>query len=225
MDFEGLTNGVPAWYRVYCDDGVTWTASGHAVSVTPAYQSQPNFHSPDVAATIRYRLELGLANELALGNLSHEANAIPVLSAPPLVDTVRFPVVTVNLESRSSMERGIGEQVIEDYFARAEDVWNSFEGWLDQSTVRITGWTLNPDDRIRLRDAIQRLLMLNLPVFDAAGFFRIDITQHDTADFESFNAPMYQCVMDFTCIHPALVREQTPPIRHIEVYPYAQADE
>ena len=217
LDVDGLINGTTYHYLHYCLHDDVWRPSGHVHTVTPAYRDQPYFHLPDVAATVRQRLDLGLRAELALQRLSHPAGAIPVLTAPPQIETARLPIVTVMLEQRVSEVRGVGELILPDRFEEA--LWTTHEGWLDRSTIQIIGWSLNPDDRARLRNAIQRVLMLNLPVFDNAGFTQIDLQESDDADFESFNAPVYQSVFTLSCLHPAIVIDRVPPINHIESYP------
>ena len=222
FDFSGLTNGVAAFYRVYVREAGVWGASGDPVSVVPAYVAEPLYSSPDLASLLRTRLFDGLRAEVAAGRLDHPGNEIPVLSANPLLESVRMPIVTVILTTRRAEVRGIGEQIIPDAFDG--DFWSVFEGWLDRSTVEITVWALNHDDRLRLRDAVQRVLMLNLPVLDAAGFLLPDLSETEGSDFESFAAPIYHSVFTISCLHAALVRSQVPPIRSVEVQPnvYAQ---
>ena len=215
FDFAGLTNGVAAFYRVYVREAGVWGASGDPVSVVPAYVAEPLYSSPDLASLLRTRLFDGLRAEVASGRLDHESGAVPVLSANPLLESVRLPVVTAILTTRRAEVRGVGEQVIPDAFEN--DFWSVFEGWLDRSTVEITVWALNHDDRLRLRDAVQRVLMLNLPVLDAAGFLLPDLSESEGSDFESFAAPIYHSVFTLSCLHAALVRAQVPPIRSLEV--------
>lgn len=217
LDVGGLSNGTPYYYLHYCLHDDEWLPSGSVHSVTPAYRDQPYFQSPDVAATVRQRLDLGLRAELALQRIGHPAGVIPVLTAPPQIETARLPIVTVMLEQRVSEVRGVGELILPDRFEDA--LWTCHEGWLDRSTVQIIAWALNPDDRARLRNAIQRVLMLNLPIFDDAGLAQIDLAESEDADFESFNAPVYQSVFTFSCLHPAIVIDRVPPINHVESYP------
>lgn len=217
LDVGDLVNGTTYFYQHFClVDGV-WRVSGDPRGVIPAYRDQPLFHSPDVAATVRQRLDLGLRAELALHRLSHPSGAIPVLRAPPQIETTKPPVVAVMLERRAAEVRGIGELILPDKFE--DELWTCHEGWLDRSTVQIVAWALNPDDRNRLRDAIQRVLMLNLPVWDAFGFTQVDTPESEDFDFESYNAPLYQSVFSFTCLHPAVVIDRVTPIHHIESYP------
>lgn len=214
LDYTGLANGVPVWYAHYERIDGAWALSGDPETATPAYLAEPLYTAPDLAELVRERLGLGLRAEVAAGRLRHEAGAVPVLSAHPLLESVRLPVVTVILQDRGSAVRGIGETIIPDVFA--DDYWSAFEGWLDRSSVQIGVWSLNHEDRLRLRDAVQRILTLNLPIFDAAGFLTPDLSETDRSDFESFNAPIYQSVFTLTCLHAALVRAAVPPILYTE---------
>jgi hypothetical protein len=217
VDTDNLINGTTYYYLCFCRFEDTWAASGGFHTVVPHYEDQPDFHSPDPAAFVRLRLDLGLAGELALGRISHSKGRVPVLSAPPQIDQVPLPLVTVMLESRGSEVRAVGEEIIPDIFDAGDDLWSEHEGWLDRSRLQIIVWSLNPDERKALRDAVQRVLMLNLPLFDHANFTQIDLNESEQADFQSFNAPVYQAVFDFSCLHPSIVRGRVLPIRHTEV--------
>ena len=222
FDFHGLVNDEPHWYQHFVQFGdEPWEPSGDPVSVTPAYLAEPLFASPDFAGLVRERLALGLAEEIKAGRLRHDSGAIPVLTAHPLIEQVKLPVVTVMLVDRRAEVRGIGEDVLPDQFDG--EFWSVFSGWLDRSVLQIAVWALNHADRLRLRDAVQRILMLNLPVLDAAGYLTPDVSEADSTDFESFSAPVFQTVFTLSCLHAALVRAKAIPLRIIEVYPNAEA--
>lgn len=215
VDFSGLTNGQSYWYRLYTLADGNWSVDGDDASLTPAYNAEPLYSAPNVADFVRERMDLGLQGELAAGRLTHENGRIPVLSANPRVESIKLPAVTVILEMRQAAERAVGETVIPDIFD--EDLWSECEGWLDRSSVQIAVWALNYEDRLRLRDSVQRVLMLNLPIFDAAGYNLIEVSESDSFDAESFGAPVYQSLFTFSCLHQALVRTQIPPITQVEV--------
>jgi hypothetical protein len=216
VDYSDLANGTEYWYRHYCRVGGDWAASGDPIAVTPAYSAEPLYGAPDVASFVRERVDLGLQAELAAGRLTHEKGRIPVLFINPRVESVTLPVVTVILETRRPEVRGIGEMVIGPAFD-SEGFWEDTEGWRDRSVVQVVVWALNHEDRIRLRDSVQRVLMLNLPIFDSAGYDLIEIQESDQADFEMFGAPVYQSIFVFSCQHDALVRTIIPPISDVEV--------
>ncbi len=223
VDYADLDNGTAYHYRLYCLVDGEWVVSGDDHIVTPAYVAEPLYSAPDVASLVRERMQLGLNAELLAGRLSHELGHIPVLAVNPSVESVRLPVVTVILELRKADVRGIGEMLIPPEFDGTN--WDVTEGWLDRSSVQVAVWALNHEDRLRLRDAVQRVLMLNLPVFDAAGLIEIDITETESSDFESFSAPVYQSVFDFSCLHTALVATQVPPITQVEITTDATVNE
>lgn len=219
LDFVGLVDGVPAWYALYVQVDGEWSLSGEPVAVTPQYRAEPLHTAPDLADLLRTRLTSGLQAEVLAGRLSHDAGAIPVLSANPLMESIRLPVVTVILATRRAEVRGIGETVAPD--AWDGDFWSVFEGWLDRSTVEIVVWAFNHDDRVRLRDAVQRVLMLNLPILDAAGFLLPDLSESDLSDFETYSAPVYRSAFTLSCLHASLVRALATPIRSVEVQSHA----
>lgn len=215
IDYTDLVNGAVYHYRHYCLVDGGWAASGDDRVVTPAYAPGPLHSAPDVASLVRERVDLGLDGELLTGRLSHKQGHIPVLAANPSLESVNWPLVTVILALRKAEVRGIGETLVPCEFDGEQ--WTVTEGWMDRSNVQVAVWARNHEDRLRLRDALQRVLMLNLPVFDAAGLLEIDISEHEDFDFETYDAPVYQSVFDFSCLHAALVAHQVPPITDVEI--------
>jgi len=220
VDYQSIPNGTPIWYRFDTFENGAWVP-GTPVSVTPAYVDDPAYSSPDLTALVQERLDLGLQSELAAGRLRHGKGRIPVLSASPQLEQVTLPVVTAILVDRRSDARGIGETIIPDAFDGS--YWSAFEGWLDRSTVQIIAWSLNHEDRLDLRNAIQRILLLNLPILDAAGFSLPDLSSSDTADFETYNAPIYHSAFTLSCGHAVMVRDKYPSVESLEVSINAQA--
>lgn len=209
VDYSGLVNGRTYWYLHYIRVDGDWSASAEAVSAVPAYQPGPLFASPDFAGFVRERLSLGLAAEIEAGYLKHAT--IPVLAANPQIESVRMPLLTVMLEDRRAEVRGIGELVIPDQ--AIGDMIEVTEGWLDRSSLQIIVWALNHEERLRIRDATQRIIMLNLPILDAEGYYLPELGENDSFDAESYSAPVYQSVFKLSCQHAALVRSRVPVVK------------
>lgn len=200
LDTDALVNGVIHYYALFVFDGTTWVADGVA-AVTPAASFAQL--GTDVLAFVRDRLDLGLKVIVDRGVVHHQNGHIQVLTAPPLFDEAMWPLVTVHLQQDASGERAIGEEFSGDTFDGGE--WTSYEGWLSRVNLMIVGWCLNPDERIALRKAIKDVLIANLAVFDTAGMLQIDVSQSDTEDFQSYNAPVYQATTTLTCLAPSYV--------------------
>lgn len=211
LDTAGLVNSTLYYYRAYYFDGVAWTASVTA-SGTPA-SSYSDVYA-DVLSFVRERLDLGLQNEVARGNLLHDDGHIKVLTAPPTSEDTRWPVVTVHLQDESPAERGIAEMIEADDDL-GEEGWNEKEGWLARNQLSIMGWSLNPDERIELRKALRRIVLSNLPIFDYAGMSQIEFSQQDTEDFGSFGAPVYQVLCTLSCIAPVQVGAKVRAIEEV----------
>lgn len=216
IDYQGLLNGTPYFYQLYIDTGTDWEPYSDVVTATPEYEVQSNFQIPEPVELVRERLELGIASEVALGNLNHPQGYVPVLRSPPILDNTTFPCITVLLESRAAEVRGVGELVLPDRYDEANDVWEEYQGWLDRSTIQITAWSLNAQERADLRRVIQSLLIQNLPVFSEAGLTLIDVSTADNFDPQSYGVPVFQAVFQFSCQHPAIVIDHIPTIHHVE---------
>lgn len=215
VDTLALPNEQIAFYRLYHTlNGADWIASATAYGTPRAiYKEQ----TTDVQATLRERLEAGLKIEVERGNLmQQELGYIPVFTEYPAGEQdIRFPMVTIHLESEDSGERGIGEELAGDLFDELSNDWIESEGWLANVRITMVGWSLNSDERSELRKAIRRVVIANLPVFDAKGFQRIDLSQKEAFN-DQFNAPLYQVMSDFSCLAPVVVAGTVDPIREVE---------
>lgn len=214
LDWSGLVNGTPYFYRLYALVSAVWLA-GETRSVTPA--AIDTDQSVDVLAIVRERIDLGLQVEVARGNLNNKNGRIQVLTAPPLYDHTAWPVVTVHVNSDASGDRAIGETMTEDVWHEDSWSWEASEGWLSRWSIGISGWCLNPDERIALRKAIKRIVLGNLSVFNDAGMLTIDLSQQDAEDFERYSAPVYLINGTLTCSAMSLNAALEGAIRDVDV--------
>ena len=216
VDARYLKNEQMAFYKPFYFNGTAWNA-GPTAHGTPAAIYEE--HTTDVLSFVRERLEAGLLVEVERGNLSSEIGYIQAYTAPPSLERdLRFPLVTIHLESESSADRGLGEDISGDEFDSIGFDWLESEGWLSQVQLQIVGWSLNSDERIELRKAIRRLIVSNLPVFDAEGMQQINLSQLDVDAVDGeFNVPLYQVMNSFSCLAPVRVGGRINPVTDITV--------
>lgn len=220
VDFAaGLVNGTLTYYQVFYFDGAAWTSDANApASCIPATTYRDE--SVDPQTIVRDRVALGLAAEIARNAITlppDSGGTIEVLTAPPLFDSTRWPVVSVHLSSTAPVNRALGEIVANDEFDTSTDLWDDSEGWHAKTQLTIVGWSLNPDERIVLRKAIMRIALANLPVFEAALLMQIELSQQDIEDFTTYQAPVYETVCTFTCVNPLVINAPGAPITDVEV--------
>ena len=211
LDANGLYNDTAYYYRPYYWNGSAWTA-GVTRSGIPAATYQDATH--DVLTFVRDRIDVGLQVELKRGTIKHQNNRVPVLTAPPVYEETRWPVVTVHLQNESPGENGVGQQVLPEFFQSDVGEWNESEGWLAHTQIQIICWSQNPDERIALRKILRRILIANLPVFDQQGMVQVVLSQQDSEDF-SYSAPVYQAINTFSCMAPVLVSSFVGVIREV----------
>lgn len=210
LDTAFLQNEVMAFYApFYTADGVTWTA-GPVANGTPS-ASYEEF-TTDVMSVLRDRMESGLLVEVQRGSLINELGYVQVYTAAPSLERdLRMPLVTLHLESEEPAERGIGDQLAGGQFDAISASWEESEGWLSSVRIAMIGWSLNADERIELRKAIRRIVLANLPVFEAAGFVTVSLSQQDVdAVSGEYPAPLYQVMNTFTCLAPVRVGSRAP---------------
>lgn len=212
VDAESLQNEVAVFYcPFYRDRNGVWT-KGNSVAATPVASYEDA--STDVQSFVRERLAAGLLEECRRGTFATDAGYIQVFTGPPIYDeTLRLPVVTVHLDTEHPAERGIGEDLCGDDF----DDFDS-EGWLADVGLSIVAWSLNSDERIELRKAIRRIVLANLPVFDAYGMIHIGLSAQDfDAVSGEYGAPIYQVLANFSCQAPTRVRSKVSRITDVDV--------
>ncbi len=213
MDTDALVNGNTYYYGDFSYNGTVWTA-GTVMSVDPA--STYTDQSVDMLVFLRTRIQAALTAEIARGLLTlppDNTKGITVLNAPPLFETTTFPVVTVHLLKDAPEERFIGEQLIPD--TDTAGVWQEGEGWLSRWTLAVVGWTLNPDERIALRQSLKRIVIGNLPIFNAVGAVQVDFSMEDVDLVTGYPAPVYQAMGTFTCLAPSLVTDNVGSITSV----------
>lgn len=212
VDAANLQNGAPQFYRAYYWDGVSWLASASAVGTA---NSTYEDCSTDVLETVRDRLTVGLIEEVRRKTVQPNAGLIRVLTAPPVYEDTRWPMVSVHLMSEQPSVRAVGELVESDVFDT--DEWNEHEGWLAHVQLAIVGWHQNPDERIAMRKALRRIIVGNLPVFDAKGMLQIEFSQQDVdAVSGEYPAPVYQAACTLTCLAPVVVRSKAGVVTDVE---------
>ena len=213
VDDGGLQNGVPYFYVAFYWDGSAWTPSASATCTPSASYSDL---STDAFVVVRDRLVAGIGVELARKSIQAKTGVIEVKTAPPIWEATHWPVVSLALQMETPQERGVGEDVWMDDFDG--QFWNEHVGWLARVQLAIVAWCQNPDERIALRQAIRRIVVANLPVFESHGMIKVELSQqHADAVSGEYPAPVYQAVSTFSCLAPILVGSQVDPITDVTV--------
>ncbi|HET7675839.1 MAG TPA: hypothetical protein VFL54_09985 [Gammaproteobacteria bacterium] len=212
VDADGLINGTSYYYQVFYRVGDAWQPSDVQVGVPTASY---NDESVDVLVLLRDRLEAGVAVEVQRGMLNPRPKPggqprIEVLTAPPVYEETAWPVVTVHLDRNAPAEYFLGDEIAPD--EAVEDGVESYTGALDRWELTIVGWTLNPDERIRLRQALHRIVLANKEVFAGYGLREIQCDLRDSEDMERYGAPVYQVMGSFSCLAPAYISAVTGAI-------------
>ena len=210
VDTTDLANGVPMFYRAFDWDGSTWIDQGVSFPATPSATYIDDTLDPQ--EILRDRVQLGISEEVARGNLKPPSGAIQVTTAPfGLADGFTFPTISVHLESTGPADRALGDELADTPDPVANN-WVGSEGWFARFSMSVAAVSLNSDERIALRKALRRVIQVNLPVFSAAGMMQIDFQQTDSEQFSENNAPLYFTSGAFSCLAPVFVRETADSI-------------
>ena len=214
-DSSGLKNGQTYSYQAYYWLSGAWVPDTVATGIPGVSLIDA---SVDALSIVLNRLTTGMQNEVASGALvAGKSGVIAVLSAPPIYEETSFPLVTVQQRIEERAVSAIGESIGTDAVDESTGNWSATEGWLANTVLTVTGWTLNPDVRIALRKALRRQVLGNLQVFYSYGLREVEFSQSDADELESYNAPIYQTVGTFKCLAPLIVGDTLPPITEVDV--------
>lgn len=205
VDTLGLENQTKYFYEVTYRLKSGATVIGNDTHGTPDARYED--YTTDVVGLLRERLEAGLVEEVKRQTLYTELGYVQVLTAPPsLQNNLSFPLVTLILENESPAERSIGDLIDDEGYDEVTGEWVEQSGWMADVHVSITGWSLNPTERIELRKAIRRILIANFNVLAARGILlpHFTLTDADAVSGE-FDAPLYLVNGDFTCQAPVRI--------------------
>lgn len=205
IDYSDLVNGTLYYYQDFSFDGSAWSSNSNPVGVTPATTYQDD--SVDALTIVLARVQAGIDAEVTRGALKPTDGKIAVLSAPPVFEDTRFPVVSIHLQSEAPINRALGEEIAHDEL-NLEGLFDEHEGWVAKTQLQIVGWSLNADERIDLRKAIRRIILANLAVFEDAVLMQVEFSQQDIEDFTTYNANVYETVGTFSCMTPLSVNVQ-----------------
>ena len=211
LDTLALVNGTPVFYRCYSWDGTSWDNPA-SVTATPAATYQGD--GCDVLQILRDRLDAGLAVEVARGVLQPLDGIIPVVTAPfMLAEKIRFPMVSVHLDSFSPADRFLGEDV-SGLFDDEEGLGET-EGFRARVQVNIGGVSRLPDERNTLRRCLVRILQANFAVFAAAGMDLVEFQFSDSEQLEEKAASLFLTAGTFTCQCSSFVTSHAPAITDV----------
>lgn len=219
LDIDGLTNGTPYTYQVfYQAAGGAWIASQSADVRIAAPDASYVGDTVDPQGLVRERLELGLAVEVQRGALKPATGRIEILTAPfAIQENISFPVVSVHLDADDHDTQAIGEELFPGDQVGGIGDWTEYEGRLSKITLGIVGVSLNGDERIALRQAIQRVLYANLPVFDDAGMVQIALNTRDEESQGEDNTITYRTRTTLSCLAPSFIAATAPDITAVPV--------
>lgn len=215
IDTTALVNDTEYFYRPFYLIADAWVAADSR-AVTPAAGFADL--APDALDVIRERLDLGFAAFVKAEAIIHPQGHVPVLLATPSLENCSFPFVSVHLQGDAPAERFVGEQLAPDYAGGiGEEAYvASSEGWLARQQILIIVWSNNGDARNLLRKCLNAIVMINLPVLEAAGLMQIEPNFADIDDANTYEMPMYQTTCTITCIAPAAVETRNPVVRDAE---------
>lgn len=189
-DARLLVNGVTYYYAVF-----GYTSGAWGVPVVASAVPSSNFKdvSVDALELVRERIDVTLHAMIARGLAALSTPTIPVMSIPFYTQGGTLPVVTVLYGGSQAVSHGIGEQVGWDEHEGSR--WFEPHGWHESTSIEISAWSLNAEERNSLRVALKAVIAANLGVLEDQGLNMVEVQSvQDSEDMQSMNVPIYQTV-------------------------------
>lgn len=214
VDTVAVVNGTPYFYKAFSLVAGAWVASP-AMQVTPLATYAGDEVNP--ARILRDRLEAGLKVEVQRGALIAESGRIRVHTGPyQREDQISFPLMFVHQDSQTISDRFVGEDVT----GPDQDEGGSYfdgDGVMARFVINVGLVARNLDEREAMRRALQRILLVNLAVFAAAGIITPEWTLTDSEDLQAQGAPLFMSGGQFTCLAVSFAGRRTAPIGSVRV--------
>ena len=92
------------------------------------------------------------------------------------------------------------------------------DGWYEPGVrVEFVVWSLNGDERAKMRQAVRAVLQANLGILESAGCTQIDLELRHADDMETYSAPVFEVVGSLSCVALAAAGLKVSPIRDVAV--------
>jgi len=191
-DARLLVNGTPYHYAIFDEASAGVWRPGTVAAVTPA--STFADLGVDAQELVRERIDVTLHAMIQRGLITLSSQTVPVMSIPFYTQGGSFPVVTVLFGNSQAVAHGLGDQVAQDAFDG--DQWVESQGWLESTSLEVSVWSLNAEERNTLRRALKAVIAANLGILEEQGLNMVEVQSvQDSEDMQSMSAPIYQTVM------------------------------
>lgn len=191
IDHDGVGWNTTWYYAIYATDALESDVS-QAVVVGVTQPPISDLIELDTLSVLVAFLESALQTMIDTGTLTIRPNStsIPVRNAPPRLDDVTFPVVSVHLDRDAPEAFALGDLVYD--VDQNNDAGVKREGYLARQTFSIIAWAGdNPEIRVALYRALKAVLMMSRHLLEELGMANVTIEGRYQEDFESYQMPMY----------------------------------
>ena len=205
IDSKGVLWATPYYYAVYAMNAAENDVSAAVVKsgMTPDVSV---FEEVDVIGLLLEYIGAYFKRQIAVQGLMMPAGitAIPVLDSPPLIETVKFPCVSIHLDTDAPEGYAIGDDL--NQLSQDGDSPVYRRGYLASFTLAITGWTENPEIRRQLYRHLKGCLLSARQLLEANGVINTRLIGRYAEDFDGYNVPLFSAAFSLTGQLQASVR-------------------
>jgi len=173
----------------------------------------------DIIGTLLPFIASYLKAQIAVGMLAlpQGMTEIQVIDGPPLIDTIRFPVVSLHLDDDHPTGFAIGDEI--GHLDETGDDVVARRGLLSAVTVAVVGVTDNPEIRRALYRSLKACLIAGRQLLEQTGLVNMEVSGRYAEDFANYDMPLYsaELILRGTVSSAASVIPSEQIIRTIDV--------
>lgn len=219
LDRTGIAWNTTYYYAIFATNAgaSVWSVAATCSVRTPEISALDEL---DVIGVLIDYLDAYMKRQVALNALTLRdgQSIVEIHDAPPLIDTVMLPCVSVHLDYDRPTDFLLGDQP-GDRDSLGDPERNRRSTFCEQR-LAITGWTENPEIRRGLYRTLKAALTAVREVMERLGVNNLTLTGQYQEDFESYAMPMYMASFQLTGILETSVMEVPiePVITSIDVH-------
>jgi hypothetical protein len=205
IDSKGVLWATTYYYAIYAmnvaenDVSVAVVKSGGTPDVSV-------FEEVDVIGLLLEYISAYFKRQIAVQGLKVPSGVteLPVLDSPPLIENVKFPCISIHLDTDAPEGYSIGDDL--NQLSAEGDATVHRRGYLAGFTLSITGWTENPEIRRHLYRHLKGCLLSARQLLEQSGVVNTRLTGRYAEDFEGYNMPLFSAAFSLTGQLQASVR-------------------
>ena len=190
LDSENIGWNVTLYYAIYATNFVESDVATAQIIAAELPQVS-TFEELDVIGTLLTFINSYLNQQIATGAFLLPAGVtnIEIFDGPPLLDTAKFPVVSLHLDDDHPVGFAVGDNI--GHMDDSGDNVIARRGFMSMVTIAVVGVTDNPEVRRHLFRYLKASLIAARQLLEQQGLLNMEVSGRYAEDFVNYDMPLY----------------------------------